>query len=202
MIKKIEPIGDSLNGIINHLYYSLTENYHFFVSVISSSTLSQCDEQALIIPTRDSTADIDNWASQNIAKSNFTVYFHKHVIDITHYSFRTQNVNYCDHPKTWILEGSLDGKAWHLIDEQEGLTELSAPGVLKTFAVKKKGRYSCFKFTQTGLNSYNQHLFDLGKVEFFGVLYSTNMLQRIRSLNCQRRMNSSFLLFIILLLKY
>ena len=55
-------------------------------------------------------------------------------------------------------EGSLDEKDWHLIDEQEGLTELSAPGVLKTFAVKKKGRYSCFKFTQTGLNSYIQHL--------------------------------------------
>ena len=159
--KTFQTSEDSLDGIINYIYNSNKENYETFVSVKTSSTYygSGWREEALIIPTRNSTTNSDNWASNDEEKSNFTVYFHKHVIGITKYSLRSQSGHENDHPKSWVVEGSFDGLKWHLIDEENDRTELVGKGNLKTFEAKYKGKYSYFRFTQTGLNSYNTIFF-------------------------------------------
>ena len=193
IIKKFDTSGDSLNGIIKYLHNSFKENYETYVSVKASSThySSGWREDALIIPTRSSTTHEDNWASLNQAKQNFTVYFHKHVIDITKYSFRTQSSHGNDHPKTWTVEGSMDGRKWRLIDEKKDRTELCGKGKLKTYTTKYKGKYSYFRFTQTGTNSIDGHYFDLGKVEFFGTLCTKYSL-KAASLYCRRKTLSIF----------
>ena len=197
VIKSFEASGDSLDGVILYLYNSFNKNYDTYVSVKSSSTIYIDDwrEEALIIPTRNSTSSIDNWASFDVEKSNFTIYFHKHVVDITHYSFRSQSNHPYDHPKSWVVEGSLDGKNWEIIDEEKDRTELCGIGKLKTFEVGHKGKYSYFKFTQTEPNNFNRHCFDLGKVEFFGALYTKYSFLNVPSLYCRRK-TSSFLIFI------
>ena len=111
-IDRFEAHGDSLDGIIMYLYKSFSKNYETYVSVKASSTLYKDGwrDEPLIIPTRNSTSKDDNWASLNVSESNFTICFHKNIVDITKYSLKSHSNHQFDHPKSWIVEGSIDEK--------------------------------------------------------------------------------------------
>ena len=170
---KFSPIGNSLKGIINYIYPIYKDNYDKIVTVQPSSTSGKetnWRSEALIIPTRTSTQMCDSWASDAVPNSWFMVHFHKHLISISHYSMRTQSNHSVDHPKSWKIEGSLDGENWNPIDSKNNYPELDGPNLLRTFKVTNKGRYSYFKVTQTDVNNDDHNDFDLSKIEFFGTL--------------------------------
>lgn len=183
--KTIVPSSDSLNGIINYLYPIYKSYYHNVISISASSTATGWNVNSLIDPSMSGTSQNHNWASNKASKSNVTVYFHKHLIMITNYSIRTQSNHTYDHPKSWQLDGSFDGKNWQFIDSQTNVDCFkSAPNQTKTFAVKNSGMYLYFRFTQTDINWSYLHYFDLGKLEFFGEIVKMSSLPNIKRTKC------------------
>ena len=197
---RLVPNGNTLNGVINYIYPIFKDNYNKIVTVQASSTnAAGWKSDALIIPTRNSTQMSDNWASDNEPNSWFIVHFHRHLISITHYSMRTQSNHGCEHPKSWKIEGSLDGENWNLIDEKNEYTELSGANILRTFRATNRGRYSYFRVNQTGINSSGSNYFDLGKIEFFGTLVDLQSFPLICTNKGIKRVNRILCMFSIML---
>ena len=91
----------------------------------------------------------------------------------------------------------MDGKKWNLIDKKSNRNDLVGAGYMKTFDAQYKGKYSYFRITQTGINSSGNKYFDLGKVEFFGTLYTKYSLKG--TCYCRRKTSYLFMFMVILL---
>ena len=196
------PVGDSLIGIINYLFPIYKSNYKNCVSISASSTGGIWDVNSLINPLRNSRSSYDNWASDNVTKSNVTVHFHKHLIDITNYSIRSHSNHSHHHPKSWQLDGSLDGVHWEYVDSQKDTTYFNSKmNETKTFPVKKTGTFLYFRFTQTDVNHSGDNFFDLGKLEFFGKIIKMSKLPGILRTKCYVRSRMYSYIFTIFVIR-
>jgi hypothetical protein len=75
------------------------------------------------------------------------------------------------HLKSWVVEGSVDGKNWVEIDRQannEGLSFRSKP---TSFPVSNPADFRCIRLTQTGRNPNGRSMLCLPAVDFFGTLF-------------------------------
>jgi len=150
-----------------------------------STTVSWCSSKlvdsfnwgeaiAMIDYDRTKEESQSNWCSNNIENSYFIIEFPKNRVHVTDYSLVSRNYAPADMPRTWRLDGSLNGVNWHYIDKVENYEGLKEKNTLKTFHVKKPGAYKLFRFMQTGPSSRNLSFFTLGKVELFGEILRLN----------------------------
>jgi hypothetical protein len=77
----------------------------------------------------------------------------------THYTVRSEDL------QSWVLEGSLNKKAWTELDRQ---TNVETPQ--GSFQIPNPGRYRRIRLTQTGRNRFGESDLVIVAVEFFGEL--------------------------------
>jgi hypothetical protein len=89
--------------------------------------------------------------------------FGKMLVQPTHYTIRAWG------PRSWVVEGSMDGESWTEIDRQTGNSELTTL-VTASFAVSNSAQCRLIRLTTTGQNHFRQECLALRAVEFFGTL--------------------------------
>jgi hypothetical protein len=94
--------------------------------------------------------------------------FRSRRVRLSHYSIRSFSGNY--YPRSWVIEGSLDGRNWSQIDRQEGNTKLDAQHPTGTFAVTECDAYRFIRLRQTGRNSGSSQYLIVVAFELFGYL--------------------------------
>jgi hypothetical protein len=82
----------------------------------------------------------------------------------THYTM------YADYPKSWVLEGSVDGQNWADMDRQTDNLTFKRSWVIASFAVQMPLECRFIRLTQTDKNHYGDDCLYLRAVEFFGTL--------------------------------
>jgi hypothetical protein len=93
--------------------------------------------------------------------------FRKMRVRLTHYTIKTRWL------KSWVVEGSLDGRSWTEIDRQTNNQDFERWWTTVSFAVSGPAEFQFIRLTQTDENHYPHHPDDqlvLGAVEFFGTL--------------------------------
>ena len=173
-IQNILYTADKLDGVIKYLYRTHPNTY--LINLIHShpsSTDPQWCSEAPIDPSNTGPSMQNNWASKNLPNSYYSIYFPKHLIELTHYTLQTQTNHSLDTPKSWRLDGSIDGINWENIDIKSNVQETkNTQGYSYIVNVNKVvPKYSHFKFTQTDVNHSGINFFDIGKIEFFGKLF-------------------------------
>jgi hypothetical protein len=119
-------------------------------------------------------ADLANdsfFCSSGAQNEAVTFDFKSMIVRPTHYTMRSHCYGVGSyHPKSWVLESSLDGSDWHEIDRKQDDGHLNGTHLAHTFemAVARPARY--IRITQTGPNHRGDHYFGFSALEFFGYL--------------------------------
>jgi hypothetical protein len=85
--------------------------------------------------------------------------FHEMRVRPTHYTIRSPSLT------SWVLESSLDGEAWTVIDWKEAQWAATA-----TFAVSNSAECRFIRLTQTGPSSCGMNVLSICALEVFGTL--------------------------------
>ena len=171
------PITDSgMGGVFDYLYRLRNDGTNSVLVHTNQSSIYKPNPfwsgaHVLVIPNKG-TATIDNFASNSVAFSNFTISFPFHLMKITHYKFQTRTDSHHNRhfPVSWVLHASRNGITWFEINR------ITASGFntfaeIKTFPIANVvDSFIHFRFTQTSTNSVISHHFVLHRVEFFGTL--------------------------------
>ena len=104
--------------------------------------------------------------------------------------------------KSWMLEGSIDGKEWELLHSKYNSQDCAT--AYRWYRINKRGQYRFFKITQTGESigneNYQKYSLRLSYLDFFG--YMSNGQICTNNVNSYRRMKVSILFIVIIILKY
>jgi hypothetical protein len=91
----------------------------------------------------------------------------------THYTIRSRHDAGpgATHPKSWVIEGSLDGATWTELDRKENNRDLSGRNKIKTFEMAQIAKVKLLRLKQTGKNHYDNHHLMFASWEVFGTLF-------------------------------
>jgi hypothetical protein len=94
-------------------------------------------------------------------------------VEVIDYSIRTRPDFDRHHPRTWTVEGSVDGREWIELDRQDDRRELSGENKWSSFCTSVQARVRLIRLRQHGRNSSeNDHLI-VGAFELFGALFDS-----------------------------
>ena len=171
-----------LNGIFTYMKNKYTSSFHDEVFIHFSN--SQTSNPTSIIDHIDQTV----FQTTDSPNSWIAFSFKNYKIKLTSYtlmSYYLGRPNFAN-PKTWIIEGSNNGRNWSTIDEVKDCNSLNGKGLVKNFTpsiVSDKNdsdddidqQFSIIRIRQTGKNWAGANQLTLSQVEFFGDMYkSTN----------------------------
>jgi hypothetical protein len=112
------------------------------------------------------------WSSANAADQWIAFRFPKHSVVVTDYSLRSPNSKQgWNHLRSWVVEGSMDGKEWCEIDRREGTEELNGKSKVATWKCREPRKVRIVRIRQTGKNHRNLDDIQLSGVEFFGRVF-------------------------------
>jgi hypothetical protein len=163
---------DPLDGIIAYLTSTQGGNIHEKgIVTITAKSVESGSPKDLADLTSDSfflSADErDQWVCWD---------FGERLVRPTHYTIRALDL------KSWVVEGSMTGDKWKLIDQQTDNHAFELDVNRATFAVSKPGEYRFIRLTQTDKNYHDvrvrqsvpdfrpYYYLQLFAVEFFGSL--------------------------------
>jgi hypothetical protein len=82
----------------------------------------------------------------------------------THCTIKTQYL------ESWVVDGSLDGRCWTVIDWKADNRDFANTWNTASFAVSTPAEFRMIRLTQTGTNGLCDHQLAVGAVELFGTL--------------------------------
>jgi hypothetical protein len=97
----------------------------------------------------------------------------------SHYSERAHSKNWF--LRSWILEGSIDGSSWILLDEQKYSSTMNSTHPIGTFAVGHSVEYRFIRICQTGKNARGSDWLILFGFEVFGQFLTSGHVRSHRS---------------------
>jgi hypothetical protein len=88
----------------------------------------------------------------------------------THYAIRSRYDARSGwrHPKSWVIEGSIDCHQWEEVDRRGNNDDLNAQNVVRLFTVTHSSEYRSLRLRQTGPNHNGSNFLTISGVEFFG----------------------------------
>jgi hypothetical protein len=109
------------------------------------------------------------WYSTHVANSWIQFDFKTNCVELDHYSLKSDGHNY--HLLQWILEGSLDGQRWTILDTRN-TQDLNGTFIVKTYECNSRSSefFRYIRLRQTGKNSNNADYLMLSEIEFFGLI--------------------------------
>jgi hypothetical protein len=149
-----------LDGIISYLTKRHSGNVHEKgIVTITSKSLHSDDARFALKNIADLNAS-SHFQSKDERGQWICWDFHEMRVCPTHYTILAST------PKSWVVEGSMDGENWRELDRQTD-TELFYTG---SFAVANPAEARFVRFTQTGKTRRNTDGLAVRGVEFFGTL--------------------------------
>jgi hypothetical protein len=89
----------------------------------------------------------------------------------THYTIRTHGSDPGDsHPKSWLLETSVDGESWREVAREEGSQQLNGKWLTGIFPVAGGGAWRFIRLVNIGRNSSGSDILLISAWEIFGSL--------------------------------
>jgi hypothetical protein len=152
----------SLDGIISYLAKKHGGNVHE-KGVVTITSKSVWDDATERLKTAANLTSDSYFCSKNKPGQWFCWDFGEMRIYPTHYTIKTRAL------KSWIVEGSLDGRNWTEIDQQTDNQGFVPPNTA-SFAVSNPEEFRFLRLTQTDENHDGHDLLYLFAVEFFGTL--------------------------------
>lgn len=161
--------GNPFSGIIAHLTDEFGGNV--VEQEVVNVTARDGSGMKYIVELEDSES---NYCSKNIADAWFCLDFLKRAVIVTNYTFRTYafgGKNYF-HPKSWVVEGSMDEKHWNTIDQRIDNQDLNGESRVKTFPVAKDRIQKCryVRVRSIGPNHNGKNHLVCSGFELFGFL--------------------------------
>lgn len=94
----------------------------------------------------------NQFATDDINNSWICIEFIKHKVIPTHYTLRSNEWSVSSsHPRSWILEGSLDSQNWEKLDTQTECSYLKGRNLVHTFPIQNNDQpFKYFRIYQTG----------------------------------------------------
>jgi hypothetical protein len=152
----------SLDGIISHLTKKHGGNVHE-KGIVRITAKSVYDDALYGLKNVADLASDSSFVSENQPGQWICWDFVKSRIRPTHYTVRATV------PKSWILEGSLDGASWTEIDRQTDNQDFNLD--TGSFSVANAGEFRFIRLTQAGKTAQHCDTLGLKAVEFFGSLF-------------------------------
>jgi hypothetical protein len=171
------PSAGLLNGIINFLFYKYGSGSVFSEGssrLVDGSNWG--DGSLLANPSITGTTHQDDFCSTNIASSSFTAHLVGHLVQLASYSLMAGTSYDSSHPRSWVVDGSMDSVSWSQLHRVENNDSLVGKGNLSHFECDRADIFRHFRFTQTALDSFPRNNFVLHKVELFGKLFDSNFV--------------------------
>jgi hypothetical protein len=91
-------------------------------------------------------------------------------VKVTHYSIRSFYGEGEEDLKSWVIEGSNDGKRWMELDRRVNNWELNSPDVIRTFQVTKSEECRIVRLRQIDQNHAGSDCICICSFELFGSL--------------------------------
>jgi hypothetical protein len=160
-----------LEGILNWLVANLHGNPHETKAV--EVTGSSCLDPTRFLPQNAANPLEKNiFVSRNEANQWITYDFKQKRVQITHYSIRSRFDGFkgSNNLKDWVVEASLDGSEWTVIDSKTDNGELDNRNVTATWEVKSTEQWRFVRLRQTGLAHSGKNFLALSSFELFGEL--------------------------------
>jgi hypothetical protein len=167
------PNGKSLDGMIVYLTAKCGGNVHD--KGLIEATASNIDNSSSLYHPKNAT-DLQNrssvFCSNNEPNSWICYDFKEMEVTPTHYSILScpSGPNQNDHPKSWCLEVSGDGKSWIEVHRCENNSDLNGLSQIGTYSVNRSVKCRFVRLRQTGKNHFNRDYLMLSGFEIFGVL--------------------------------
>jgi hypothetical protein len=153
----------SLEGIISHLTQKHGGNVQEEGIVrITSKSVGNDDPRCALKNVADLTSN-SRFFSKNEPGQWICWDFGEMRVRPTHYTIWTNGL------KSWVVEGSLDGRSWTVIDRQTDKQAFKNVNLV-SFAVQTPAEFRFIRLTQTDKNHYGGDDLYLRAVEFFGTL--------------------------------
>jgi hypothetical protein len=159
----------SLDGIISYLTQKHGGNVHEkgIVTITSKSVLRD-DPDCALKNVADLTSD-SHFDSKNEPGQWVCWDFGEMRVRPTHYTIWTGRL------KSWVVEGSLNGRSWTEIDRQTNNQDFCDWNTA-SFAVSKPAEFRFIQLTQIDRRQCGDHYLALGAVEFFGTLWGCSSI--------------------------
>jgi hypothetical protein len=152
-----------LNGIICELTRKHCGNVHDKgIVLMTSKSVSKGEVKNLV--ELASRSDFHS----NDESGQWTMWeFRDSLIRPTHYTIRSSKDNY---PKSWSVEGSMDGECWTELDRRKNDSHLKEDLAVHSFEVRSPFECQFVRLTQTGKNHNDSHILAFCSLEIFGGL--------------------------------
>lgn len=160
--------NDDYNGIISHLVQVGQGNPHKKkIMNVTSSTVYFDHHPQFCLDVFDDTY----FASEDKPEQWILFEFKHNEIIPTYYLLRSQ-YDFINNLKSWMIEGSIDGIEWKLLDKRLEVDNLKEKNVIAKFKMQNSMRCKFIRLTQLGLNWNNNNFMIISGIEFFGKLIS------------------------------
>jgi hypothetical protein len=94
-------------------------------------------------------------------------------ISPTFYTLQSRDLLEGHHMKSWVLQGSVDGESWVLLDEHEDSTDFHGKAFATvTYLVETTEEFRILRVAQMGVTTYGTHYLQMSAFEVFGTLNS------------------------------
>jgi hypothetical protein len=89
-------------------------------------------------------------------------------VRLTHYSIHPHSDNH--YFRSWIVEGSLDGWKWFVLDRRDKNDEMTSARPIETFTVSQSNETRFIRLRQIAKSAYGQNWLILYAFELYGQL--------------------------------
>ena len=167
------PANDRLEGVFHSFYFDFPNEQTSLIEVTSSSIW--WGNPYNLINYTQSPFENETCFATGEKTPNITFKLQKHKLKISGYSLKTRSTYKENQPRTWELEGSIDGERWTIIHSVSNYSKFQDLNITQTFSVTKKGAFSYFRIRGSGPNWSEKGYIVLQNVEFFGRLCGSSV---------------------------
>lgn len=159
--------NQTFSGIIKYLKDKQLNKIEDEINITHSSVRGNGQESSNVVLYE---RDDKYFCSKNLQNSWICFEFKNHQVILTDYIIKTTVWNTNWNPKSWIVEGSLDGNTWDTLDEQKDCPYLKENNCVHKFTVSSQSSksYRFIRFSQTGPNWADSYHFSLKRLELYG----------------------------------
>lgn len=164
--------GDHFSGIFKVLSNWCKGNIHNkgLIEITGNETIN------FNLPIISTIVDFDSnqkcYYSQNVPNLFVCFDFKNNSVSVTAYSFKASNRIDPYYLRSWVLEGSNDGKNWIELDSHLNDTRFNSPSQVILFPImneeKQRMKFKFIKLKMTGKNDRNGNYLDVFNIELFG----------------------------------
>ena len=163
---------NEFKGIINYLKNETSNKIENAMDITASSIYSSspCYQPINVTIFNDKSK---YFISQSKENSWICFDFKEHRVIPTAYTIGTTTSTFAGncHPKSWIIEGSVDNMSWETIDEVKNCSYLNGYGLTHTFTIdkEKSKEFKSIRMKQISSQSGDRYLY-ISSFELYGEL--------------------------------